>query len=204
MLMILGGPGDTLMGDGDCGETLKTGATSLLAALDEKGIAASGSVVTVLRELEDIVEGKMGGTLGGILGIFFVSLRNAVEQGVQDGQARGAPEIWGQSLTTALEHLTKYTPAKVGDRTVMDTLLPFAAAIQKAGSFDEGVEAAVRGAEATKSMTPRLGRATYVAAGRERGDDGMLPPDPGAWGAMVAIQGLRDGLSSRKDSAVAV
>lgn len=193
------------MGDGDCGETLKTGATSLLAALDEKSIAATGSVVTVLRELEEIVESKMGGTLGGILGIFFVSLRNAVEQNVhQDGPAQGAPEVWGRSLATALEHLTKYTPAKVGDRTVMDTLLPFAAEIQKAGSFDEGVKAAVRGAEATKYMTPRLGRATYVAAGREREGDGVLPPDPGAWGAMVAIQGLRNGLSSRKDSAVAV
>lgn len=192
------------MGDGDCGETLKTGATSLLAALDEKGIAATGSVVTVLRELEDIVESKMGGTLGGILGIFFVSLRNAVEHGVQDTTERGAPEIWGHSLATALEHLTKYTPAKVGDRTVMDTLLPFAAAIQKTGTLDEGVRAAVRGAESTMNMTPRLGRATYVAAGRERGGDGVLPPDPGAWGAMVAIQGLSNGLSSRKDSAVAV
>lgn len=204
MLTFLGASGDTLMGDGDCGETLKTGATSLLAALDEKSIAATGSVVTVLRELEDIVESKMGGTLGGILGIFFVSLRNAVEHAVNDGPAQGAPEIWGHSLATALEHLTKYTPAKVGDRTVMDTLLPFAEAIQKAGNFDEGVKAAVRGAEATKNMTPRLGRATYVAAGREREGDGVLPPDPGAWGAMVAIQGLRNGLSSRKDSAVAV
>jgi triose/dihydroxyacetone kinase / FAD-AMP lyase (cyclizing) len=209
---MVGTPGDTLMGDGDCGETLKTGATSLLAALDGKGIAASGSVVTVLRELEDIVEGKMGGTLGGILGIFFVSLRNAVEHSVQGGPAREMAEIWGNSLATALGHLTRYTPAKVGDRTVMDTLLPFAAAIQKSGSLDEGVAAAVRGAEATRNMTPRLGRATYVAAARERdgggggggGGGGVLPPDPGAWGAMVALQGLRNGLTRRNDSGLAV
>lgn len=184
---------DTVMGDGDCGETLRTGANCLLAALDDKRLAAAGSVVTVLQELEDIVETKMGGTLGGILGIFFVSLRNAVEQGVTAGQTDNAAEIWGQSLAVALDQLSKYTPAKVGDRTVMDTLIPFASAIQKAGSFDDGVSAAVRGAEATKTMTPRLGRATYVAAGRENGSSGHLPPDPGAWGAMVAIQGLRDG-----------
>lgn len=182
---------DTVMGDGDCGETLKTGATSLLAALDSKKLAAAGSVVIVLQELEDIVESRMGGTLGGILGIFFVALRNAVESNVQEqGGASGAAEIWGRSLAAALGQLSKYTPAKVGDRTVMDTLIPFAEAILKAGSFDEGVSAAVKGAEATKTMTPRLGRATYVAAGRE---NGQLPPDPGAWGAMVAIQGLRDG-----------
>lgn len=187
------------MGDGDCGETLKTGATSLLAALDSKNLTATGSVLTVLQELEEIVETKMGGTLGGILGIFFVALRNAVETNVvsaaQTKNGRNATEIWGQSLAAALEQLSKYTTAKVGDRTVMDTLIPFADAVREAGSFDHGVIAAVKGAEATKTMTPKLGRATYVAAGHQNGNgnSGQLPPDPGAWGAMVAIQGLRNG-----------
>ncbi|ROV95229.1 hypothetical protein VMCG_08593 [Cytospora schulzeri] len=195
---------DTIMGDGDCGETLKTGATSLLSALDENNIAAAGSVVTVLHELEDIVESKMGGTLGGILGIFFVSLRNAVEHNAKAAQAEDTAGIWGQSLTTALGQLAKYTPAQVGDRTVMDTLIPFAAAMRKMDNLDEGVSAAIRGAEATRTMTPRLGRATYIAAGRENGGNGTLPPDPGAWGAMVAIQGLRNGLLPRKDSGIDV
>lgn len=184
---------DTVMGDGDCGETLRTGANGLLAALDSKALAARGSVVAVLQELEDIVESRMGGTLGGILGIFFVALRNAVESNVSDGEKMSAAEIWGRSLAAALRQLSKYTPAKVGDRTVMDTLIPFAEAILSAGSFDDGVNAAVKGAEATKTMAPKLGRATYVAAGRENGQLQVLPPDPGAWGAMVAIQGLRNG-----------
>lgn len=182
---------DTIMGDGDCGETLKTGATSLLAALDEHKIAAKGSIVTVLQELEDIVESKMGGTLGGILGIFFVSLRNAVERNIPLAKEKGPSAVWAKALATALEHLRHYTPAKVGDRTVMDTLIPFAEAMSK-GSFEDGVKAAVDGAEATKTMKPRLGRATYVGAGQE--DDKELPPDPGAWGAMVAIKGLKSGM----------
>lgn len=187
---------DTVMGDGDCGETLRTGATSLLAALDTKKLAATGSVVAVLQELEDIVESRMGGTLGGILGIFFVSLRNAVEKNVGAGQIQDAAVIWGLSLATALDQLSKYTPAKVGDRTVMDTLIPFAEAIRRAGSLDDGLDAAIQGAEATRTMRPKLGRATYVAAGRENGTHGQLqlPPDPGAWAAMVAIQGLKGGL----------
>lgn len=190
------------MGDGDCGETLKTGATSLLSALDDKNLAATGSVVTVLHELEDIVETKMGGTLGGILGIFFVALRNAVEvnaaNAAQTEKGKNPSEIWGLSLVSALDQLSKYTPAKVGDRTVMDTLIPFAGAFREAGDFGHGVSAAVKGAEATKAMAPKLGRATYVAAGQQNGDgtSGQLPPDPGAWGAMVAIQGLRNGLSA--------
>lgn len=181
---------DTVMGDGDCGETLKTGANCLVAALDAKKLAAEGSVITVLQELEDIVEGKMGGTLGGILGIFFVSLRTAIEQHTDLALgSEGVPELWAKALQIALDNLGRYTPAKVGDRTVMDTLLPFVAAI-KTGDFDAGVEAAIRGAEATKTMTPKLGRATYVGADASR----ALPPDPGAWGAMVVIKGLRAGM----------
>ncbi|KAF5134029.1 Dihydroxyacetone kinase [Metarhizium anisopliae] len=178
---------DTVMGDGDCGETLKTGATSLMAALDG-GLAKSGSVVKVLVELEDIVEGKMGGTLGGILGIFFVSLRSAVENNIGIAATEGPVALWAKALATALGSLRRYTPAKIGDRTVMDTLIPFADAMGKSG-FNDGVQAAVDGAEATKKMRPRLGRATYVGAGSSDGQE--LPPDPGAWGAMVAIRGLQ-------------
>lgn len=181
---------DTVMGDGDCGETLKTGATSLLAALD-RGLATSGSVVKVLLELEDIVESKMGGTLGGILGIFFVSLRAAVENSIGLASSDGPVALWAAALSTALASLRRYTPAQVGDRTVMDTLIPFAETMAKAG-FDPGVRAAVQGAEATKTMKPRLGRATYVQAGSSGGQE--LPPDPGAWGAMVVIRALQSGL----------
>ncbi|KAM4066239.1 dak1 domain-containing protein [Hirsutella rhossiliensis] len=181
---------DTVMGDGDCGETLKTGATSLLAALDQ-GLAKSGSVVKVLLELEEIVESKMGGTLGGILGIFFVSLRAAVEKDIELASSKGPVALWAAALSTALESLRRYTPAKVGDRTVMDTLIPLAEAMSKAG-FDDGVRAAVQGAEATKKMKPKLGRATYVGAGSS--GDQELPPDPGAWGAMVVIRALHSGL----------
>jgi dihydroxyacetone kinase len=179
---------DTVMGDGDCGLTLKTGATALLDAIDTKKITSRGSVVEVLTELEDIVESKMGGTLGGILGIFFVSLRTAVEENCSLAQTEGAVSVWSKALSSALHDLEQYTPAKVGDRTVMDTLIPFAEAMGATKSFEDGVAAAVKGSEATKTLKPRLGRATYVGAGV---DGKELPPDPGAWGAMVAIRGLQ-------------
>lgn len=182
---------DTIMGDGDCGLTLETGAKALLEAVDTKGITAKGSVVEVLTELEEIVEGKMGGTLGGILGIFFVSLRTAIEENIDLAQTEGAVSLWSKALSLALHHLEQYTPAKVGDRTVMDTLIPFAEVMNSTKSFDDGVAAAVEGAEATKTMTPRLGRATYVGTGT---DGKELPPDPGAWGAMVVIRGLHSAM----------
>ena len=184
---------DTIMGDGDCGETLRTGASALLAAVDN-GLAKDGSVVSVLQELEEIIESKMGGTLGGVLGIFFVALRVALEENAalaQGPEGGDVPKLWVKALTASLENLRRYTPAKVGDRTVMDTLIPFAEALRTGGDFGAGVKAAIQGAEATKTMTPRLGRATYVGTGT---DSKELPPDPGAWGAMVVIKGFQEGL----------
>lgn len=181
---------DTIMGDGDCGETLKTGATSMLAALD-KGIAQKGSCVAVLHELEEIVESKMGGTLGGILGIFFVSLTNALQAKAAMSKSDGDVKRWAAAVHQALTNLRQYTPAAVGDRTVMDVFIPFAEAMAKTGSFEAGVDEAVRAAEATKSMVPKLGRATYVG-GKDTGE--LLPPDPGAWGAMEVIRGLKKGM----------
>lgn len=179
---------DTAMGDGDCGETVKTGATSLLAALDDAKVAESGSVNTVLATLEEVAESRMGGTLGGILGILFASLRAAIAQGAGSG---GDPSsVWASAVTSALASLRKYTPAKVGDRTVMDTLIPFAEALGS-GNLDSAVDAAVKGAESTRKIAPRLGRATYV--GIKEGEE--LPPDPGAWAAAVAVKGLRDGMN---------
>lgn len=178
---------DTIMGDGDCGETLKTGATALLSALDS-GVAKSGSVIRVLQELENIVESRMGGTLGGILGIFFVSLTTALQRNLDS--ASGV-KLWGKATTTALGNLQNYTPAKVGDRTVMDALIPFAKTMEKTGDFKKAVDETTKGAENTAKLQAKLGRATYVGGmeGKE------LPPDPGAMGAMQAIKGLLQGMS---------
>ncbi|KAI0554637.1 dihydroxyacetone kinase [Xylaria curta] len=182
---------DTVMGDGDCGETLKQGAHCLLEALDA-GVASKGSVGAVLAEMEEILEGKMGGTLGGILGIFFVAMRTALVENFDLAKDGDVSKLWALAVRTAIQNLSRYTPAKVGDRTVMDTLIPFAEGLSVNGSFDEGVDAAVAGAEKTKTLKPRLGRATYVGAGQD--DSHELPPDPGAWGAMVVIKGLQTGL----------
>ncbi|TQN65419.1 Dihydroxyacetone kinase, partial [Colletotrichum shisoi] len=182
---------DMVMGDGDCGETLKTGASHLLDALENRGIASQGSIVSVLHELEEIVESKMGGTLGGILGIFFVSLSNSVQEHAHLARSQGILSLWTLALTSGLEQLGRYTPAKIGDRTILDVLIPFVSAIRD-GGFEQAVEAAVQGAEYTRKTKAKLGRATYVAVSEK---DTTFHPDPGAWGAMVAIKGLQSGMA---------
>ncbi|WP_447407256.1 DAK2 domain-containing protein, partial [Clostridium perfringens] len=73
----------------------------MLEALDA-GAAKDDSVIQVLHELEDILEGKLGGTLGGILGIFFVSLRNAIEENISIARGGDVTKLWGVALHSAI------------------------------------------------------------------------------------------------------
>lgn len=115
------------------------------------------------------------------------------------------------SLSDALASLSHHTPAKPGDRTLMDALHPFCnpgsssssnlgiplpsggSGRDNAGTwnFAEACLRAREGALRTRGMKPRLGRAVYVEI--KEGSDSELPPDPGAWGVALLIQGFRDG-----------
>ncbi|KAH8812859.1 Dak1 domain-containing protein, partial [Xylogone sp. PMI_703] len=166
---------DTIMGDGDCGETFKSGALELLRELDN-GLANSGSISDVLSAIAEITETKMGGTLGAILSLFF----NAFI--VELGQTESVTE----APAAACKTLEGYTMARVGHRTIMDVIIPATDALKRTGNLKEALKAARKGAESTRTAKPMLGRATYV--GTKEGIE--LPPDPGAWGAMVILEGL--------------
>lgn len=172
---------DTVMGDGDCGETFKTGATELLSELDG-GLAKSGSILTVLHAISHITEAKMGGTLGAVLSIFFNALSREV---AETKDLTKAPEL-------ALRILEKHTPARPGHRTIMDVLSPAVEALSHSGLMAMK-EAADKGAESTRGMEASLGRATYVGGKKEDGD---VPPDPGAWGAFEVIRGVWEGVEA--------
>ncbi|KAK9382781.1 Dak1 domain-containing protein [Kockiozyma suomiensis] len=177
---------DTEMGDGDCGETIKAGAVALLDLLDS-GLAKTGSILRVVDAMVDITEDHMGGTLGAVFGIFFAALMSALVA------AAGKPDapieqVLATATAEALASLRTHTPAKEGDRTVMDVMIPFSAAFD-GGNVEKAAKAAKEAAEGTMKLMPKLGRATYVGglAGRD-----LLPPDPGAWGVHELIQGLAE------------
>lgn len=98
---------------------------------------------------------------------------------------------WPHSLRNALDALSTYTPARPGDRTIVDALDAFCAVLSGGGGLEGAVKAAREGAEATRGMRARLGRAVYVP--REDTED--LPPDPGAWGLSTVLGGFYEGFS---------
>lgn len=93
----------------------------------------------------------------------------------------------GEMALEGLETLKQRTAARVGHRTVMDALIPFAETLAKTGDVQQAAQACRKGGESTIKLQAKLGRATYVG---EREDGSPLPPDPGAMAFVTVAEGL--------------
>jgi dihydroxyacetone kinase len=189
---------DTICGDGDCGTTLLSGAQAMMNGL-ENGVIPASSISRGMQSLAEIVVNAMGGTSGAIYGIFLSAMAAAIAQDDEDS-------ISFRMMVDAAQHaistLMCFTGARVGDRTLMDALIPFMDELQASSQSKEGVAAveaalqkAVKGCEGTRFLESRFGRSTYVNdedSGQE--ENGGLP-DPGACGIVAVLTGIVKGLS---------
>ncbi|KAK8941817.1 putative 3,4-dihydroxy-2-butanone kinase [Platanthera guangdongensis] len=170
---------DHKVGDGDCGTTMFRGATAVLE--DMKKCYPLNDVARTINEIGTSIRRVMGGTSG----ILYEILCKAAYTNL-----KGSPEVTSKHLAKALEAaiaaVSKYGGASSGHRTMLDALIPAAAALNEgldAGddpvtSFVLSAEAAWRGAELTKNMQAQAGRSSYVPA-----EILVSAPDPGAMAA---------------------
>lgn len=129
----------------------------------------------------------MDGTSGAIYAIFL----NALAHGLRD-QDTGSPlqantEVWAKAIKHSITSLGRYTPAKPGDRTLIDALVPFGETLFAKHDPKAAAAAAHEGTESTKSMKASLGRSVYVGS---EGDWIGKIPDPGAYGLSEFLTGL--------------
>lgn len=178
---------DTVVGDGDCGIGLKRGAEGILkhinSAEDQKDAAL------YLDKIIGIVENTMDGTSGALYAIFLNSLAHGLRTQGDSGSKQADPQVWAKALSIALESMSKYTPAKPGDRTLVDALAPFVEQLGATGDVQKAAQAAEEGAKNTKGMKASLGRTVYVG-----GSGYEEVPDPGAHGLAEFFSGLAEGL----------
>lgn len=169
---------DTVVGDGDCGETLKLGAEAVGAVKDY-----GDDPVNILVHITERVEDLMGGTSGGLYLIYLTALLKSLKGTLHQDVANAMKEA-------LYDGLFKYTRAREGGRTLVDTLQPFVDTFVKTGDIKQAVEAAEKGCEATKTMTAKFGRALYVDSLEFKAEGGI--PDPGAVGLLALIKGFVD------------
>jgi len=174
---------DSLVGDGDCGTGLQRGAEAIQKMFIQK--QPMNDVLLALMDIIHVVENTMDGTSGALYAIYLNMLAHNLRSQDKSDPIQITPQIWARALTSSLQAIERYTPAKPGDRTLMDALYPFAQTLEETGSTKRAAEAAERGTEKTKGMKASLGRSVYVG-----GDDWKETPDPGAFGLSEFLTGL--------------
>ncbi|KAF2718582.1 Dak phosphatase, partial [Polychaeton citri CBS 116435] len=153
---------DTIVGDGDCGYTLRDGAKQVLNFILGKDLSRLPETVgDLVRDLEV----NMGGTSGALYCIYLTALAASL----------ASESTVPKALNGALAQMLKYTRARVGDRTMMDALIPFVETLDGTNDVGEAIAHAKSGVDGTKKMQATLGRSTYLDDSATQG-----VPDPGA------------------------
>lgn len=177
---------DAIAGDGDHGIGMQRGAHAALAA----GIAATDAgagAQSTLAAAADAWSDKAGGTSGALWGLIL----NAVAVNLGDVGEPDAVAV-AAGIGDGLRKVQDYGKAQVGDKTLVDALVPFAGALQtrtRDGSqLPEAWVAAAASATAaateTAHLLPRLGRA------RTHGEHSVGTPDPGAVSLALIVTAL--------------
>ncbi|KAI0814667.1 Dak1 domain-containing protein [Xylaria sp. FL0064] len=171
---------DTVVGDGDCGIGLKRGAEAVLKHVKES--QTTGDLVVDVANIVPVIETSMDGTSGALFAIFLNALVHSLRE-LSPGEA--TPQLWSNALKESCQALSRYTPARPGDRTIVDALYPFVDTLGESGDIKDAAMASKKAAEGTKGMRASLGRAVYVG-----GSGFETVPDPGAFGLASFFLGL--------------
>jgi len=184
---------DSAVGDGDLGISLARGAAAVCAELDQYDLERPARL---LRQVSATLRRVLGGTSGPLYSTFLLRMSVSLPK-----RAQLSCTDWAAAFAAGCEAVSTLGGAKVGERTMLDAMVPAAQAMSAgvlAGvHFTEVLTgawlAAQAGAEATKTIMPRRGRSTYLGA-RALGH-----PDPGAYAVTLWLRALVEGLVAPGD-----
>jgi len=168
---------DALTGDGDHGTAMVTALSTAVTAAEMRT-----DFRTMLNEIGFAVMMQTSGSTSTLLGAFFLGMSDVVSGTELD--ASGVKALFAGGLA----NVRKQTKAGVGDKTMMDALIPAVEAMSVCDSDDisdllsAAAVAAQKGAEATVEMTARFGRARNYG---ER-SKGFMDSGAASWSAMIA------------------
>jgi len=180
---------DSVAGDGDHGTTMLRVAEKMESGLDTD---TRQSLSALLKRVGwDVLEVD-GGASSAILGTFFRGMAD-IDAG-DEIDCNGLAAIFEAGLIA----VSKQTKAAPGDKTMMDALVPAVNAIRAAAASGETIGEALEhaaiaarsGAESTKSLIAKHGRAKFVGAKT------LGYPDAGAFSIAILFEGFSAGMAS--------
>lgn len=151
---------DGLIGDGDHGINMNKGFS-----MAGERIVAGQSFTEAMKILGDTLLLEIGGSMGPIYGTFFYQCASTLKD-----ESEITADLFSTMLKNALEGVKEIGGAKVGDKTLIDTMEPATVAFKKelrdGKTFREALqiatEAAGAGKESTKDMVAKVGRAARL------------------------------------------
>jgi dihydroxyacetone kinase len=184
---------DAVAGDGDHGIGMKRGADAAAAAARTAKESKAG-VGTVLVRAGDAWSDKAGGTSGVLWGILLGTLGTELGD-----ELRPDAHSLARGMRAATDEIVRFGKAQLGDKTLVDVLVPFADSLLAAaargmnvtdawGAASELADAAARN---TASLVPKIGRARPLA------EKSVGTPDPGATSLALAIRAVHRVLTER-------
>lgn len=174
---------DSIAGDGDLGSSMKRGGEAILAL----SAADCTDISVALASIANALRRSIAGSSGPFYATGFMRASRHLA-----GVASPSPEQLAEAFSLAVQAISDLGGAKPGDRTMIDALRPAAdfftqslnAGNSLAAAWQAAVDAGVAGADATKTMHPRLGRASYL------GERAVGHPDGGAVAVSIWLKAL--------------
>jgi dihydroxyacetone kinase-like protein len=158
---------DGRIGDGDHGINMAKGFGLVKTRLGEREVSVSEGLTLIGQTLLT----EIGGSMGPLYGTFFLQMGLWAKDKAQIDE-----KTFGEMLCAARTGLAELGGATVGDKTIMDVLVPAVAAYEsaaiKGASFQDALaqmaDAAENGKESTRDLIAKIGRASRLGE-RSRG-----------------------------------
>ena len=176
---------DGAIGDGDHGINMRKGMTLCQEQLAGKQV----DLTTAIKTLGRVLLTEIGGAMGPLYGTFFREMAKASQ-----GKEQIDAGVLREMLKAALAGIQSLGNAKVGDKTMIDTLAPaieaYEAALNTGKNFQDALEdlkrAAEAGKESTRDLVAKVGRSSRLGE-RSRG---VL--DAGATSCWLILRSMAD------------
>jgi triose/dihydroxyacetone kinase / FAD-AMP lyase (cyclizing) len=155
---------DGLIGDGDHGINMAKGFTGCGTRLDSLGPKAQ-LLPAAFEQLSQALMDDIGGSMGPLYGNFFLGFVDTLKP-----QAQLDAALFGDALAAAVANVQAMGNAQVGDKTLIDTLVPARDAYRTAlaggagfaASLSAMSAAAQAGRDSTKDLQARIGRSARL------------------------------------------
>jgi dihydroxyacetone kinase len=186
---------DAVAGDGDHGIGMQRGARAGAAAAREALDAGAGAK-TLLDTAAAAWANRAGGTSGALWGVAL----SAVGASLGDSGEPHSADV-ASGVTGAKDAIMSFGKAEVGDKTMVDALVPFSdtlAAELSGGSdlataWQRAADATTSAAAATSELLPRMGRA------RPHAEKSLGTPDAGAYSLGLIVQSIAGVLANQRE-----